>query len=69
MVSAPVDPSLDSPLGELTRLFSSRGNVDLRDFDVSPDGQRILITRASGGVDGSARHLVLVENWQSELAR
>lgn len=69
MVSARVDPSLDSPLGKLTLLFSSRGDGDLRDFDVAPDGQRIPTTRADGGVDGSARHLVLVENWQSELAR
>ncbi len=30
MVSARVDPSLDSPLGKLTLLFSSRGDGDLR---------------------------------------
>lgn len=58
-----------SPLGPLTLLFGSRGDGDLRDFDVAPDGQRILTTRAAGVADGPARRLVLVENWQSGLAR
>ncbi|HKI82997.1 MAG TPA: hypothetical protein VKA63_01575 [Candidatus Krumholzibacteria bacterium] len=69
MVPARVDPSLDSPLGRLTLLFDSRREGDLQDFDVAPDGQRILTTRAAGSVDGSARHLVLVENWQSGLTK
>lgn len=69
LVSARVDSSLDPPLGQLTLLFDSRGDGDLGDFDVAPDGRRILTTRAVGSGDGSARHLVLVENWQSGLAK
>ena len=67
MAAVKVDPSQDPPLGPLTRLFSSRSDDDLGDFDVSADGKRILFTRSSGGGDESARHLVLVQNWQSEI--
>jgi len=40
------------------------GNVIL-----TPDGQRILSTRAVGAADRSTRHLVLVENWKRGLAK
>ncbi|MBE0565595.1 MAG: serine/threonine-protein kinase [Krumholzibacteria bacterium] len=66
MVSARVDPAQDPPLGPITPLFDAR---DFRSFDVAPDGQRILTTRPVGGGDGPARHLVLVQNWQSGLSR
>ena len=67
MASARVDPSLDPPLGPLTLLYESQGDGDLRDFDVTADGQRILTTRAAGGAVGPTRHLVLVQNWPSGL--
>ena len=66
MVSARVDPAQDPPLGPVTLLFDSR---DFGDFDVAPGGQRILTTRPAGGSDGTARRLVLVQNWQSGLSR
>jgi len=40
------------------------GNVIL-----TPDGKRILSTRAVGAADRSTRHLVLVENWKRGLAK
>ena len=65
--SVRVDPAQDPPLGTLTRLFGSRGDDELHDFDVSSDGQRILFTHAADGGEGSARHLVLVQNWASGI--
>jgi Tol biopolymer transport system component len=67
MAVAAVDPSRDPPLGAVTRLFDLRGDDDGYDYDVAPDGRRLLFTRASGGGEGAARHLVLVQHWQSEI--
>ena len=35
-----------------------------RNFDISPDDQRLLVLRIEGGVDDE---LILVENWAEEL--
>ena len=45
-----------------TLRFSEARNT--RNFDVSPDGQRILMMRIEGGV---ADELIMVENWAEEL--
>lgn len=66
LASARVDPAQDPPLGPVTLLFDTR---EFGNFDVAPGGQRILTTRPAGGSDGTARRLVLVQNWPSGLSR
>jgi hypothetical protein len=42
----------------------------VRNYDVSPDGQRFLLLQTGGGADGPvAPDLVLVQNWLEELKR
>jgi serine/threonine-protein kinase len=45
-------------------------NCLVRNYDVSPDGQRFLLLQTGGGADGPvAPDLVLVQNWLEELKR
>jgi len=69
MVSVTVDPSRDPPLGAFTRLFEIPEGLADEQFDVTPDGQRFLFVRPAGGVDATAQHLVLVQNWSAELEK
>jgi len=66
-VAARVDAKRDPPLGTMTRLFDLRPDNDWGSCDVTPNGQRLLFTRPLGGGSESARHLVLVHNWQSQF--
>jgi hypothetical protein len=52
--------------GRPQSLFPARAGIFSRDYEVSPDGQRILITRpvVPGGVP-----LTVVVNWQGLLGR
>jgi serine/threonine-protein kinase len=67
IVAARVDPKHDRPLGAITRLFDLRPDSDWGSCDVTPDGLRLLFTRPLGGGSESAKHLVLVQNWQSRF--
>jgi len=67
IVAARVDPKHDPPLGAFTRLFDLRPDSDWGSYDVAPDGLRLLFTRPLGGGSESAKHLVLVQNWQSQF--
>lgn len=41
-----------------------------RNYDVSPDGRRFLITKTSRELtDASTRQLIVVQNWTEELKR
>jgi serine/threonine-protein kinase len=45
-------------------------NCLFRDYDVSPDGQRFLVTMAgTGGDDAAPPDIVIVQNWFEELKR
>jgi Tol biopolymer transport system component len=69
--AATVNSAQDSPLGTVTKLFdleSLDASVE-HEFDVSADGKRFLFARVSKTGAGSARRLVLVENWRSEFAK
>jgi hypothetical protein len=67
IVAARVDAKHDPPLRAITRLFDLRPDSDWGSCDVAPDGLRLLFTRPLGGGSESAKHLVLVQNWQSQF--
>jgi hypothetical protein len=67
IVAARVDAKHDPPLGAITRLIDLRSDSDWGGCDVAPDGLRLLFTRPLGGGSESAKHLVLVQNWQSQF--
>jgi dipeptidyl aminopeptidase/acylaminoacyl peptidase len=67
MVTAAVHPGEDPPVGAITKLFDLDGTLD--DFDVSPDGQRILFIRPMKSDSDAARRMVLVENWRAEFRK
>ncbi|HEY6571754.1 MAG TPA: hypothetical protein VI198_00420, partial [Candidatus Eisenbacteria bacterium] len=68
---ATVNPALDPPVGSVTKLFEvgALGAVSATEFDVSPDGRRLLFSRVSAGAAESTRRLVLVQNWRSEFTK
>ncbi|HEU4333989.1 MAG TPA: LpqB family beta-propeller domain-containing protein, partial [Candidatus Eisenbacteria bacterium] len=71
MSVATVNSAEDPPLGTVTKLFDL-GMLEAvveQEFDVSPDGKRLLFPRVSKGTAGNARRLVLVENWRAEFRK
>jgi hypothetical protein len=49
--------------------FSVPGGNAGRTYDISPDGQRFLMIKASGGSNQPAPQIVIVQNWLEELKR
>jgi Tol biopolymer transport system component len=51
--------------------FTTPGGLIGRTYDVSPDGQRFLMTKDGGGTDQTAAppQLIVVQNWTEELKR
>jgi hypothetical protein len=72
MFAVPVDPSENPPIGTPDRLF----DIDPRwlragemPFDVTADGERVLMAREAAEVESRPNRMVLVQNWESELAK
>ena len=53
------------------RYFTGGGVIDIRQYDVSPDGQRFLMIKEGGGSDQTAAppQLIVVQHWLEELKR
>ena len=51
--------------------FTSPGGFLGRTYDISPDGQRVLMIKESGGADQTAAppQLIVVQHWIEELKR
>jgi Tol biopolymer transport system component len=59
--------ALDPPVGQRTTLFEVSGALSSalqRGYAVSPDGQRLLLSRRAGGSSLPDRRLVVVQNWR-----
>ena len=65
MFAVPVDANSASPLGEPKRLFAVEQYL-LGAYDVSADGERILVVKDVSGFDSD---LVVVLNWLDEVER
>ena len=72
MFAVPVDPSKNPPIGTPVRLF----DIDPRwlragemPYDVTADGERLLMAREAEGLESRPKRMVLVQNWESELAK
>ena len=48
--------------------YTSPGNPG-RTYDISPDGQRLLMVKPSGGGSAAPASLVVVQHWLEELKR
>ena len=48
--------------------YTSPGNPS-RTYDISPDGQRLLMVKESGGGSAAPASLVVVQHWLDELKR
>ncbi|MCC6652870.1 MAG: serine/threonine-protein kinase [Candidatus Eisenbacteria bacterium] len=67
MTRVAMRPVLDPPVGQRTKLFEVSGALSSslqRGYAVSPDGQRLLLSRRSGGSSLPDRRLILVQNWR-----
>jgi len=72
MVSVAIDPAHDPPVGAATALFAidpkwiRSGEMS---YDLPPDGERLLAVREASGTAGRAQRMILVQNWESGLAK
>ena len=59
-----------TPMKLLEGRYVTGGGTLLRMYDVSPDGQRFLMIRASGtDASGTQPAIVVVQHWDEELRR
>ena len=49
--------------------FSAPGSDSAPEYDISPDGQRFLMLKDSGGSTATQSQIVVVQNWAGELKR
>ena len=47
--------------------YAPSGGVSGRTYDISPDGERFLMIKESGGDETSSMEFILVQNWFEEL--
>jgi len=72
MVAVAIDASQDPPVGTMTRLFEiepawlRQGEMP---YDISADGTRFLMVRENSGTVGRPKRMVLVQNWETGLAK
>ena len=72
LVAVKVDATQDPPVGPAARLFDidpSWLRFGEMPFDVTADGQRFLMVRDAVTREARPRRIVLVQNWEAELAR
>jgi Tol biopolymer transport system component len=77
LMSVPVERGTTWSAGAPTKMFAGRfffsdslGAIgEGRTYDASPDGQRFLMIRDSGGDASVLRNMMVVQNWQEELKR
>jgi hypothetical protein len=63
-----LEPSFST--GAPEPLFRPRArDLPMPQWDVTADGERVLVVRAAGDDDGSEEPLTLVQNWTSDLER
>ena len=70
MMAVEITTSPTADVGKPRRLFEKpykRGNGFWPDYDVAPDGQRLLMVKSSTTEASSRINVVL--NWQEELKR
>ena len=77
LLTVPVDPRGSTwSAGTARKLVAGRyytgaGAFTIRQYDVSPDGQRFLMIKEGGGTDQTAAppQVIVVQHWTEELKR
>jgi eukaryotic-like serine/threonine-protein kinase len=67
IVAVPIEKGSTDAIGRAQSLFTIGRNSGARSFDVTPDGQRFLITSPAPRIDSSMIAVVL--NWPTSLKK